>query len=58
MTPNRDNEKKERSKNVAMEFLHGEAVAGPRLEPAQGGLLSEDRLDRSVVRQSASAHSV
>ena len=39
-----------------MEFLHREAVAGPRLEPAQGGLLSEDRLDRSVVLQPAPSY--
>ena len=52
----RDNVRGERSKNVAMEFLHGEAVAGPRLEPAQGGLLSEDRLDRSVVLQPAPSY--
>ena len=33
----RDNERGERSKNVGMENLHGEAGAGLRLEPARGG---------------------
>ena len=48
ISPTLDNEKGERSKNVVMENLHGDAGAGLRLEPAQAGyLVTLDRTDQS-----------
>ena len=58
ISPTLDNEKGERSKNVVMENLHGDAGAGLRLEPARGGLLSDSRPDGPVGLQSAPAYPV